>query len=197
MLTRLVSLLRSIPFPGKELPIEEVMAHWVAESGDFFEGQFGEKIKWTSRFGEMATICGLPGSHGVSIMPNLENRIGEGDGAVTVGWVEGISMHSGGTVIIKHFALDTRLTHRSEGYGGILYEAILDLFRKHYAVAVEFHENHSSRIEHYRTFFSRRGVPEISDRVWRAELYPGQEIPDCTLRYQQELAKKANRAGQR
>lgn len=53
---------------------------------------------------------GLPISLGVSTMPNLTNRIVMGSTSVNVGWVEGITMHSGGTVIVDHFALNRELT---------------------------------------------------------------------------------------
>ncbi len=171
----------------KVFSAEELMAHWVEGNGQFFKKQFGGNISWKTGYGDMAAMYGYPSSHGLSYMPDLINSVEIGDSSIDVGWVEGISMHSGGTVVIKHFALNRKLTNRDEGYGDMFYNAMLVFFREHYSVAVEFRENHSSRIEHYRSFFSKKGVPEVSSRVWRVDLYPEQALPERTRQFQQKL----------
>lgn len=97
-------------------------------------------------------------------------------------------MHSGGVVRIKHFALNTSLTRAK--IGEEFFYAILQFFKSMNAVTIEFHENHSSKIDHYRRFFEKVGVKEISDRVWQVELYNNNEIPDHVLAFHEELKNR-------
>lgn len=94
-------------------------------------------------------------------------------------------MYSAGVVRIKHFALNAKLTR--SGVGEIFFNAILLFFKSKNAVIIEFHENHSSKIDHYRRFFEKLGVKEIREGVWQVELYKNNDVPKQVLLFHDEL----------
>ena len=66
---------------------------------------------------------GLPDSHGYSTMSDLNCTYSEGKYSIRIGWIEGISMYSGGTVRIRHFALNVGLTRN--GVAATFFQGIL------------------------------------------------------------------------
>jgi GNAT superfamily N-acetyltransferase len=155
---------------------------------DNFVPQKKQSLEWITGYGVIAQMYGLPGSHGYSKMPDLKCSFTKRKYTINIGWVEGISMYGGGTVRIKHFALEASLTRR--GLGKTYLEALIRFFKKHNAIVIEFHENHSSKNEHYRQFFGEIGVKEIRNGIWQVDLYENTEIPSSVEVFQQELAEK-------
>ncbi|CAH7202569.1 hypothetical protein VCHA37P200_40287 [Vibrio chagasii] len=90
-------------------------------------------------------------------------------------------MQQGGVVQIKHFALNPDLT--KAGVGKVFFNAIVDFFKSKNAISIEFRENHSSKIEHYRIFFEKMGLEETESRVWIVNLYDCDDIPESVLSF--------------
>lgn len=65
-------------------------------------------------------------------------------------------MYAGGTVKVNHFALNKALT--GLGVGTTFFGALVRFFKSNNAVSIEFHENHTSRIDDYRKFFKKLAV---------------------------------------
>lgn len=172
---------------GKNPTPEQFVNEWTKAPHDYFFGYFGQPIEWKTCYG-LAPMEGLPDTHGYSIMPDIRCQYKEYKYSLMIGNIEGISMYSGGTVRIKHFALDSDLTNH--GIGEIFFKSILDFLKSKSAVTVEFHETHSSKIEHYRRFFEKHGIKEVKNRVWRVELYKQNEIPDHVLAFHEKLRRK-------
>ncbi|MDU0353833.1 hypothetical protein RS130_07745 [Paraglaciecola aquimarina] len=98
-------------------------------------------------------------------------------------------MHSGGVVQINHFALKTNLTRCKIGI--TFFKAILCFLKSKSAISVEFHENHSSKIERYRRFFKKLEIKESAAGVWRVELYDNDHIPNNVLSFHEELKRSS------
>ncbi len=172
---------------GNNPTVEQFINEWAKEPQEYFFGYFDEPLEWSTRYG-LAPMEGLPDTHGYSTIPDISCQFKEYEHLLNIGNIEGISMYSGGTVRIKHFALNSELT--KNGIGEVFFASILDFFKSKNAVIIEFHENHSSKIEHYRRFFEKLGIKEINSRVWRVELYKPNEIPNQVLSFHEKLQCK-------
>lgn len=169
---------------GKNPTAEQFIEEWSKAPQEYFFGYFEEQLDWTTYYG-LAALESLPDTHGYSAMPNIQCQFRDFKYTLDIGYIEDISMHSGGTVRIKHFALNSELTRR--GIGKKFFNSILEFFKSNNAVIIEFHENHSSKIEHYRLFFEKNGIREINKGVWRVNLYSKTEIPNHVLFFHEKL----------
>lgn len=167
--------------------VEDLLNGWKNAPESFFIGQHNQPLEWHTCYGLAQLEC-LPESHGYSLMPNIKCEVARKSDQLVIGWIEGISMYAGGTVKIKHFALNTELTNR--GIGVIFFGSIVRFFKRNKAITIEFHENHGSKIAHYRSFFSKLGIPEIRNKVWQMDLYKYTKIPLAVTNYQGTLANK-------
>ncbi|USD59085.1 GNAT family N-acetyltransferase [Vibrio sp. SCSIO 43140] len=174
-------------FKPRKVTKDELFQLWLDNPVSCFHGQHGKEMKWHTVYG-LAPMEGISDSHGYSMFPDLTVAPQIGDTALILGWVERIAMYKGGTVRIKHFALDP--SQSRQGNGKILFNAILELFKAQNAIRVEFHEDHSSKIAHYASFFQKMGVEQVSDRVWRVEFYPDGNIPQDVVDFQNSLVRK-------
>lgn len=162
--------------------IEQLIDEWLKDPLASFHGYFDNPLDWSTCYG-VAPMEGLPDTHGYSCMPDIRCEYKE----LLIGNVEGISMYSGGTVRIKHFALNPDLTRKY--IGEKFFSSILEFIKSKNAVSVEFHENHSSKIEHYRRFFEKQGIAEIKDGIWKVNLYMESDIPKHVLDFHEGLKR--------
>ncbi|WP_321323644.1 hypothetical protein [Thiomicrorhabdus sp.] len=187
MLKNLIEKIKFNRKYGNGPSVEQFINEWLKAPQEFFFGYFEQPLEWSTCYG-LAPMEGLPDTHGYSKIPDIRCEYREYKYSLKIGYIEGISMYSGGTVRIKHFALNSELTQNNIGKKFL--NSILEFFKSKNAVVVEFHENHSSKIEHYRKFFEKLGIEEIKDRVWRVELYKESEIPKEVLSYHEKLQRK-------
>lgn len=157
-----------------------------AHSSQYFFGYQNSDLKWNTTYG-LAPFEWLTDSHGLSHMPNIECKCRKWGYSIQIGFIEGISMYGGGKVRIRHFALKSELSRHNLGRPFL--ESIIYFFKKHNAVSIEFHENHSTKINHYRIFFNKMGIPEIQNGVWSLDLYAGTNIPKSVSEFQKTLIK--------
>ncbi|UVK84837.1 hypothetical protein LOY46_09180 [Pseudomonas sichuanensis] len=167
-----------------------LIEEWSAHHKQYFFGQFGEQLKWTTYYGR-APFDNLPDTHGYCAMPNMVCRCSAKGYSIEIGWVEGVSMYGGGIARVKHFALNPKLTNRELGRPFL--ESILYFLKAQNATCVEFHESHTKKIEHYRSFFKKMGIPEIANGVWRTELYLDSAIPESVSKFHESLIKPVKR----
>lgn len=166
----------------KKIPsVTELITAWSNKADPHFVGYFNQPLAWNTVYG-LAPMEGLSDSHGYSMLPDIRCTYSDGEHRITIGWIEGISMHSGGTVTIRHFALSTRLTRLE--IGKIFFEKMIQFFRSMNAVSLVFEETHTSKINHYRVFFKKLGVTEIERGVWKIDLYKSCDIPDHVRAFQ-------------
>ena len=148
---------------------EELFAKWKKKPERYFVAQRDNKeLKWEGPIFGSAPMFGCSDSHGQMEFPDMRVSVTLGSDDYTLAWVEGISMVEGGIVRISHFALDKKLEGRQLGV--VLYNAILSYFKNKNATCIEFHENHTKKVEFYRKFFDKQGVKEINKRVWRVDI---------------------------
>ncbi|GGP69531.1 MULTISPECIES: hypothetical protein [Shewanella] len=187
----IINLIEKIKFNrkyGKSPNYDELFINeWLKEPEAYFFGYYGAKLEWTTGYG-IAPLEGLPDTHGYSSFPDIRCQYKEYKYSLKIGNVEGISMHSGGTVRIRHFALNADLTKNKLGEKFL--NSIIEFFKSKNAVIIEFHESHSSKIAHYRKFFKRLGIPEVKGRIWQVELYSGNNIPKNVLSFHEKLKIK-------
>jgi hypothetical protein len=151
---------------------------------EYFLGYHGNSLEWLTcepmdGILESLYYCGY--------MPNIRCTYTENGSNFQIGRIEEISLFSGGIVVIRHFALDEDLTQSNIGI--MFFKSILRFFKKHNALSVEFHEDHSSKINHYRRFFEKLGVEEIKNRVWKIDLYEKNDIPKSVIDFQNSLVR--------
>ncbi|WP_409126773.1 hypothetical protein ACKN8R_25720 (plasmid) [Vibrio parahaemolyticus] len=165
--------------------LERNILDWKNKPESHFTGFNEQPLEWGSRVIGNAVMFGLTDSHGMIFMPNISCDYKVKKERYTLGWVEGISMYGGGIAIVQHFALNEKIT--GMGLGTALFGAIARFLKSHNAIAIEFRENHSSKIEHYRSFFGKLNVPEVKRGVWRFELYPYHEVPEKVRMFHETL----------
>lgn len=136
--------------------LERNILDWKKKPESHFTGFNEQPLEWGSRVIGNAVMFGLTDSHGMIFMPNISCDYKVKKERYTLGWVEGISMYGGGIAIVQHFALNEKIT--GMGLGTALFGAIARFLKSHNAIAIEFRENHSSKIEHYRSFFGKLNV---------------------------------------
>ena len=163
---------------------------WSSHHQQYFFGQNGKELDWTTVYG-LAPFNHLPDTHGYSTMPDMVCRCGARGYSIEIGWVEGVTMYGGGIARVKHFALNTKLTQR--GLGRPFLESILYFLKLQNAIRVEFHENHSEKIDHYRAFFKKMGIAEVGKGVWSVDLYPGSLVPKSVSNFHESLRKPVAR----
>lgn len=173
-------------FKVKPASDEELIQAWLIDPVNSIKGQFDKPVKWHTCYG-LAPFEGLPDSHGYSQLPDLIVTTKVRKTEADIGWIEGISMHSGGVARVRHFALQSGLA--GKGYGEILLKSILDLLKANYATKVEFHETHTKKLEHYRKLFAKNNIVEVAKGVWAIDLYPDGDIPEDVLGFQASLLK--------
>lgn len=173
-------------FKSKPATTDELIQAWLSAPTKCIKGQFDKDIEWRTTYG-LAPMEGLPDTHGYSQLPDLKITTKVGKTEADIGWIEGISMYSGGTARVKHFALDTTFT--GKGYGEVLLKSIIDLLRLNNATSIEFHENHKTKITHYRKFFAKHGIIEHPTGVWKFDLYSQSEVPQQVVDFQTSLLK--------
>lgn len=152
-----MDLIKKIKFKkkyGKKPTDRQFINEWSKSPEKHFCGYFDQKLEWSTLYG-LAPFESLPDTHGYSRFPDIRCEYKEYKYSLKIGYIEGISMYSAGVVRIKHFALNAKLTR--SGVGEIFFNAILLFFKSKNAVIIEFHENHSSKIDHYRRFFEKLG----------------------------------------
>ena len=176
---------------GRTPTVNQFIEEWAKTPEDYFFGVYDEPLRWNT-FYDSIMVGNLPDSHGLSVFPDILCEFKAFEYSLLIGYIQKISMHSGGVVCIKHFALNSQLT--SSGIGLIFFNAIKRFFKSQNAIAIEFRENHSTKIEHYRTFFEKLGVAEIEDKVWRIALYQKDNIPKHVLKFQEALLKENNKS---
>ncbi|EJC7176237.1 hypothetical protein DC915_RS03120 [Vibrio parahaemolyticus] len=164
----------------------ELIQAWLDDPLSCIKGQFDKPVEWHTCYG-LAPMEGLPDTHGYSQLPDLKVTARVRKTEVNLGWIEGISMHSGGIARVRHFALQTVLTE--QGYGEVLLNSIIDLLKGNYATKIEFRETHTIKIEHYRKLFAKNDIEEVTKGVWAIDLYPEREIPEDVLDFQASLFK--------
>ncbi|MDA0152225.1 hypothetical protein OH460_07925 [Vibrio sp. Makdt] len=174
-------------FKTKPATTDELIQAWIDNPVECLQGQFDHKMEWDTCYG-LAPMEGLPDTHGYSMFPDLKVTIKVRKTEVDIGWVERISMYSGGTVRVRHFALDPRLS--GQNYGGILLKSIIDLLKANNAIKIEFHETHITKLEHYRKLFTKYQIEEISKGVWCVNLYEDGKIPQQVQDFQASLLKE-------
>lgn len=157
---------------------------WKENPESYFKGLFNEPLEWNTCYG-LAPFEGLPDSHGYSQMPDMKCVIPNHPRPLIIGWVEKISMYSGGTVRIKHFALENEFTNI--GLGVKFLGSIIRFFKSHNAIKIEFHETHKTKIEHYKIFFEKYGVKEKSKGVWIVEPYKYTRVPDSVTTFHKNI----------
>lgn len=172
---------------GKSHTVEQFINEWKKDPLAYFWGYFDKELEWSTTYG-LAPMEGLPDTHGYSMFPDIRCQYKEYKYSQKIGSIEGVSMYSYGIVRIRHFALNSELTRNK--IGEIFFNSILEFFKSKNAITIEFHENHSSKIEHYRRFFEKLGVTETKDRVWRVELYKENDIPEHVLAYHESLQRR-------
>jgi len=145
---------------GLEPTYGQLIEAWCEDPEKYFFGYYDQALEWK--------VHPNSSDYSESSFPNISSRFDEQGYRLTFGWIEGISMRNG-TVRINHFALDDRLTRRKLGL--VFFNAILNFFKSKNAVIIEFHEIHSTNIEHYRRFFEKTGVDEAERGVWRVSLH--------------------------
>ena len=187
MLTNLIEKIRFHQRFGREPTEEQFINEWMNDPIACYFGYFDQPLEWSTQYG-LANMEGLPDTHGYSTLPDIRCEYKVYKYLLRIGNIEGISMYSGGIVRIRHFALNSELTRTQ--IGKIFFNSILEFFKSKNAITVEFHESHSSKIEHYRRFFRKLGITEIKDRVWRVELYKENDIPKNVLSYHEKLRRK-------
>lgn len=165
--------------------VSDIISEWLKHPQSHFENQSNSPFEWSTAHG--SSLNDMKDSHGLSTMPDIVCICRKGKYSVTIGWIGGITMYEGGTVIVQHFALTTDLTRK--GIGLPFFESILLFLKSHNAIRVEFQENHSSKINDYRTFFTKNGIPEIRNCVWFVDLYSGASVPKHVSEYQNSLVK--------
>jgi GNAT superfamily N-acetyltransferase len=181
-------ILEILGHEGPDPSEEEFIEDWKKKPEYFFVGQFDEELKWGNPLFDRITLDGASDSHGLMIFPKMKISATFASNEYTLGWVEELSMVEGGVVRIKHFALRDNL--EGQGIGSVFYNAILSYFKKRHATSVEFHENHSTKIDYYRSFFKKQGVKEVREQVWRVDLYPNGKIPLKVRIFQKAIKMK-------
>ncbi|KAE9635984.1 hypothetical protein [Aeromonas veronii] len=168
---------------GKNHSKNDITQILLARPERFFKGAFDTELEWeVIRCG--ADFFGLPASHRLCLMNNIVCKADD----ITIGWVEGISMHSGGTVRIQHFAISTDLTRNNQLQVGLKFLAgLLRFFKSKNATAIEFHETHTRKINHYRHFFEKNNIKEIDIGIWKIDLYKGLMPPLNVIEFQSSL----------
>ncbi|MGO0110818.1 hypothetical protein [Pseudomonas putida] len=174
------------PFQGAAPTPASIIDKWSSHHQQYFFNKDGKQLEWTTAYGQ-AALYYLPDTHGYSTMPDMVCRCSAGGYSIDIGWLEGVIMYGGGIARVKHFALNTGLTRR--GLGRSFLESILYFLKAQNATRVEFHESHSTKIQHYRAFFSKMGIAEVTSGVWGVDLYPGSAIPKPVVDYQASLIK--------
>ncbi|WP_076414938.1 hypothetical protein [Shewanella sp. UCD-KL12] len=165
----------------------DFLTEWSKNPEKHFYGENEKPLIWSTTHGFAPGLNREESRYGLSSFPNLKNVFVGPENDLTIGNVEGICMYGGGIVKIRHFALRDQLTEKNIGI--LFFEAILLFFKEHNATVIEFHESHSTKIEHYRRFFEKQGIEEIENRVWRVDLYKGTEIPESVLKFQHSLLR--------
>jgi hypothetical protein len=171
---------------GAPHTIDQLIEEWSCNPEAHFFGYYQQPLVWDTVYG-VAPLEGLPDTHGYSTLPDIKCSYSRGQSNIKIGWVEGISMHSGGVVTVRHFALASELSRFRIGV--IFFEALIRFFKKNNALTIEFHESHTSKINHYRRFFEKISVAEISDCVWKVDLYEHEEIPIQVVQFQTSLMR--------
>lgn len=176
----------------RERPVsdEEFIQAWLDAPMRSIKGQFGAPVEWRTCYG-LAPFEGLPDSHGYSELPDLKVTVKVRKSEAVLGWIEGLSMHSGGTVRVRHFALQESIT--ANGHGSVLLSSIIKLLKEKNATKIEFRETHTTKLEHYRKLFAKNGIKEVTRGVWVVNLYADGEIPDDVLAFQASLLKNLKR----
>jgi hypothetical protein len=187
MFQGLIEKIKFIKKFGRNPSAEQFIQEWSRTPEKYFFGYHDKKLKW-STFYSSDFFSEHPMSHGLSFFPDIRCQYKACEYSLLIGNIERISMHSGGIVCIKHFALDPALTKRK--IGGVFFNAILTFFKDKNAVVLEFHEDHSSKIEHYRRFFEKIGIEEVKSGVWRLELYNNEEVPEHVLDFHELLKQE-------
>lgn len=159
---------------------------WLNDPVSCIKGQFDKPVEWHTCYG-LAPMEGLPDTHGYSTLPDLKVTAKVRKTSVDLGWIEGISMHSGGTARVRHFALQTGIT--GNGYGEILLSSIIEFLKANNATKIEFRENHTTKLEHYRKLFAKNNIEEVNQGVWAIGLYPKGDIPNDVQAFQASLLK--------
>lgn len=169
---------------GKQsLSKDELIDRWCESPETYFKGQYGAELKWKTFRGDHSKAID---GYGWSKMPDIVNSIQlTHDNDYPFGYIERFDMVGGGIVRVEHFALSSNLTHR--GLGIVFFNALLEFFKQHNAITVEFHEDHRTKIEHYKRFFEKNNITEIQEGVWKVELYEGTGIPQSVLDFQKSL----------
>lgn len=173
-------------FKPRPATTEELIQAWLDSPLECIKGQFDAEVKWDTCYG-LAPMGGLPDSHGYSQLPDLKIVTTVRKTERTIGWIEGISMHSGGVARVRHFALDAGLS--GHGYGSALLKSIIGLLKTNHAIKIEFRETHTSKLDHYRKLFAKNGIEEVSRGVWCINLYEDGKVPKETHDFQVSLMK--------
>ncbi|MDR7088596.1 hypothetical protein [Cellvibrio fibrivorans] len=166
--------------------IDELIVAWSRNPDGHFFGYYQQQLVWHTVYG-LAPMEGLSDSHGYSMLPNIRCSYSDGKYGMNIGWIEDISMHSGGMVRIRHFALAVKFTRY--GIGKIFLNAMMNFFKSINAVSIEFHETHASKIDHYRRFFEKNEVKEVRCGVWMIDLYENNDTPSHVLEFQSKLKR--------
>lgn len=184
MLKRFIEKIKFKREFGGDPTVEQFIHKWSMSPESHFSGYFDEDLEWSTCYG-VAPLFGIPDSHGLCSLPNIVCQYSVYKYSLQIGWVTGIEMHSGGIVRINHFALNTELTRK--GIGEIFFNSIIRFLKSKNAVVIEFHENHSSKMQHYRRFFEKMGVTEVNEGVWQVDLYENTSIPSAVLLFHNAL----------
>ena len=189
MIKGLIEKIKFIKKFGRNPSAEQFIQEWTKTPEEYFFGYHGKALDWSTSYSS-DFVSEHPGSHGFSSFPDIRCEYKACEYSLLIGNIERISMHSGGVVCIKHFALNPKLTKSK--IGEVFFNAIKTFFKNKNAVVLEFHEDHSSKIEHYRRFFEKLGIKEVENRVWRLDLYNNKEVPKHVLEFH-ELLKQESR----
>ena len=176
MLKKLIEKIRFNQKYGKQPTVEAFLSEWKKSPVSHFYGYFGQELEWSGY-----SWSGSNNARMHYTFPDIRCEFTACEYSLEIGNIEGISMQQGGVVQIKHFALNSKLT--KAGIGKVFFNAIIDFFKSKNATSIEFHENHPSKIEHYRIFFEKMGLEEVKDRVWVVNLYEIDNIPESVLSF--------------
>lgn len=177
-----------IGLQSTESSVEKLIAKWKKKPEQYFVGQTDKKLKWGRQAFGIATLERRSESHGIMVFPDMKVLVTFDKEDYTLGWVEGISMLEGGIVRIRHFAINEVL--EGHGHGIILYNSILKYFKNKNAIYLEFHENHTKKIDRYRKFFDKQEVKKIEKDIWRVDIYPKGHTPIKVRIFQSYLKMK-------
>lgn len=149
---------------------------WAKNPENYFFASRGQQIKWGNP--STSADC-FP--RGFCLMPDCTAYYPHPDYGLKIGYVQKIQMYRG-LVKIGHIGLNIDLTRQELQVGKHFLAGILNLMRSLDATEVQFHEDHSTKIEHYRRFFEKCGIPEHPPGVWTVDLYPDGNVPDDVRR---------------